>query len=521
MGFSKKIKEDALIATARRCCVCKEFSGRNIEIHHIIHQNEGGENTFENAIPLCFDCHANAGHYNSKHPRGMRFAPVELRRHRDNWYDLVKKGTYLNSENEILQNYFVCNSFETVWEIINGDFENFPIQPIKVIKNELFNYLKSAAKFHKNKERELTLEGSTYKGIEGYLKAFPNVKPESNQWNQDEYKRGLDTPEIIEKISPNDFVTNYLVNNGASPNDIAKVEYIEYGCAAGSYENYYLRPAKVVFLSLTNSSNESIFLTSLEELKFPTGGFVELNSISTTPEIQLYNDLVINAGESVVVPICISLFPFDDKEDVEERMTYTHLPNDKSQDLRKVNENSFGNHPTIGPRNKVITAHFNSSDSINQVEIRPVDLANLLLISRFWEFGSCPHMFGKQKTENKWIYLGELFSSHPNKKQHVKLDLALIGNTTFSHLKIIELEQEITILEKVTLDNKVILKDIKLSKGEEIVIDISDNKTIEFHGHYNLIENVNYIYNDILKEKKIRFYGVDLNAACRREANIH
>ena len=35
MGFSKEIKVQALVASARRCCVCKEFKGRNIEVHHI------------------------------------------------------------------------------------------------------------------------------------------------------------------------------------------------------------------------------------------------------------------------------------------------------------------------------------------------------------------------------------------------------------------------------------------------------------------------------------------------------
>lgn len=32
MAFSNKIKEVALVASARRCCVCKEFVGRNIEV---------------------------------------------------------------------------------------------------------------------------------------------------------------------------------------------------------------------------------------------------------------------------------------------------------------------------------------------------------------------------------------------------------------------------------------------------------------------------------------------------------
>lgn len=50
MGFSREIKEQVFVASARICCVCKEFVGRNIEVHHIIQASKGGENIFENAI---------------------------------------------------------------------------------------------------------------------------------------------------------------------------------------------------------------------------------------------------------------------------------------------------------------------------------------------------------------------------------------------------------------------------------------------------------------------------------------
>lgn len=58
----------------------------------------GGDSTFENCIPLCFDCHSEAGHYNSLHPKGTKYSPSELRKHRDNWYQSVKKLEHLESE---------------------------------------------------------------------------------------------------------------------------------------------------------------------------------------------------------------------------------------------------------------------------------------------------------------------------------------------------------------------------------------------------------------------------------------
>ncbi len=64
-----------------------------MELHHIVPESNGGKSTFENCIPLCFDCHADAGHYNPKHPKGTKYSPTELKKHRDNWYSAIRQLT--------------------------------------------------------------------------------------------------------------------------------------------------------------------------------------------------------------------------------------------------------------------------------------------------------------------------------------------------------------------------------------------------------------------------------------------
>ncbi len=90
MPFSRKVKEDALVACGRCCSICHKFCGTKIEVHHIREESEGGDNTADNAIPLCFDCHADMRSYDHKHPKGNKYSEPELKRHRDNWYDKVK-----------------------------------------------------------------------------------------------------------------------------------------------------------------------------------------------------------------------------------------------------------------------------------------------------------------------------------------------------------------------------------------------------------------------------------------------
>lgn len=41
---------------------------------------------------MCFDCHAEVGHYNDKHPRGNKFSANELQGHRDQWLEICKNN---------------------------------------------------------------------------------------------------------------------------------------------------------------------------------------------------------------------------------------------------------------------------------------------------------------------------------------------------------------------------------------------------------------------------------------------
>jgi len=80
-----------LVACHRCCCVCHRFCGVKMEIDHITQQADEGPSTYENAIPVCLECHAEIHSYNPRHPRGRKFQPGELRAHRDQWLSICKE----------------------------------------------------------------------------------------------------------------------------------------------------------------------------------------------------------------------------------------------------------------------------------------------------------------------------------------------------------------------------------------------------------------------------------------------
>jgi len=91
MSFPKKIADEVLVKSGRRCSICNKFCGTKIELHHIKPKYQGGEDIVDNCILLCFDCHADVGSYNSNHPKGKKYSEKELKMHREKLYEKMVK----------------------------------------------------------------------------------------------------------------------------------------------------------------------------------------------------------------------------------------------------------------------------------------------------------------------------------------------------------------------------------------------------------------------------------------------
>ena len=85
--FPETVRRKCLLWCDRRCCLCKKACGIDIIVHHIVRAEQGGTNTMDNAIPLCYECHARVEHYNAKHPLGSRISPQEQKERREQVYE--------------------------------------------------------------------------------------------------------------------------------------------------------------------------------------------------------------------------------------------------------------------------------------------------------------------------------------------------------------------------------------------------------------------------------------------------
>lgn len=148
MAFSEEIKIKAMIACGRCCCVCHKFCGNNMEVHHIKARAEGGQDIYENAIPLCFDCHAEVRQYDSKHPKGIKFTEKELIMHRDEWYRKVKQGVDKKNEKK--------ERIEPLKILHQKDYQNIMLHKIDEGK-QLISYIDGTCGINYDEETQ-TLE---------------------------------------------------------------------------------------------------------------------------------------------------------------------------------------------------------------------------------------------------------------------------------------------------------------------------------------------------------------------------
>lgn len=91
MAFSRNDVDALLVQCHRCCCICHRFCGVKIETDHITPKADNGPDTIDNAIPVCFECHAEIHSYNDRHPRGRKFRPEELQCHKEQWLKVCQE----------------------------------------------------------------------------------------------------------------------------------------------------------------------------------------------------------------------------------------------------------------------------------------------------------------------------------------------------------------------------------------------------------------------------------------------
>lgn len=491
MPFPSKVREQALVAAARHCCVCHRYKGVKVEVHHIVPETKGGTNRLDNAIALCFDCHADAGHYDPEHPRGTKFSPDELRRARDTWYDIVQRDEIAPpSETDTLYcRYLICKTFEAFREVTVGNLSRMPFDKPFVVVNEVQRFHARLIENHPSGDRREQEWGDSFENREVYAKAHPDVRIVERSWiDLYPYFEAIRKPSIEElrqKLAPSDVVTRLLVENGVPAREISLVLAYDEVCGEAHFQEIYrIRPLWALYLAATNLRSNPVTLQSmLCEMEQPAGlGYRYLTQrLASAATEEPFPAAAIPAGATAIVPLATLLGPVEETT-VE---TFSEEIQDLQIDLiQKVSHDDLGSAyartAMIGPAMWPRELRLIDGGTPRQQQVHEFNLSNLYMIDRAWLIGSCPHLFACDSRLNTHRYIGELFAREPGITQTHRVQV----HPGVRALVISELEPERTIIEEISVNGIVHIAGALLSQGQSLKLEVSTGDRIVIVGRY-------------------------------------
>jgi 5-methylcytosine-specific restriction endonuclease McrA len=491
MPFSPTVRDRALVSAARHCCVCHRYKGAKVEVHHIVPESKGGASDDANAITLCFDCHADAGHYNPQHPRGTKFSPAELRRHRDEWHAMVRGNNIqpLDTPDTLYCRFLLCKNFGAIREVTIGDLSNIPVPQPLLVTNEIRVFQRLIVDAHPLKYRHDKEWGDSYPDRDAYIAQHPDV-PLLELGTMENYpyfeaSRVPSARELQEKLAPRDGPTRMLLEGGVTPNNIATVFGYWERCGEDRFQEIYrLRPIWAIYLAATNLAQHSVSLTEIKGAKHSTTEIAYRPFATTCDEpdsLYALPSVPVPPNGTMLFPVATILGPTND---IGPEIFSQDSAQLSTGQIQVVSHASISASPTrdsalIGPAYWPRTISFQSGASTRQEQlIHEFNLSNLYTIDRYWEAGSCPHLFSIRN--GKWLYCGELFARRPG---NLEVEQIIVRKGTTA-LLICELELETTMIEEIRLNGQIIKDYLTLSTGEVVQIPVRHGDVVTLRGYY-------------------------------------
>lgn len=491
MAFADSVRHDALVKSIRRCCVCHRFNGVGVEVHHIKPQASGGQDTLDNAIALCFDCHTAAGHYNPKHPRGTKYSPKELRQHRDEWWAQVKASGLADPAPEDLPDYYVrhliCMDYEAAKELLRFDKQNLPFDFDYLEENRVADFMRHVLEDDLPFTWAMSLksEGNYWGSDIGHesLKAFHDAHPNFQGANQ----RQLE----LDDFGPDRIRSELLLKcfkEGLPGEQLGRAIMHKEECGESGYAYYYsVRRPVFVFLHIKNTSDIPIILEAFISERRDIN---ELRPIPytmsiTNPTNRDMAPLRLEPGQSVLAPEMVLLTDphYDDYTMVWSE--YNNLSLEQGQDFgfRNSSSEQTQDYYLIGPSERVVGFRANCQRESRSFPVHSFDPNRCYMIARYWHVGSCPHVFF-QTTDRVWVYGGEILADGYN----LETVSAFIIPASTSRMRISEIEIEITKIWSLKVNGQEQLNaSITLQRGDNCDLEVEGGDRVLIIGSYSAV----------------------------------
>lgn len=292
--------------------------------------------------------------------------------------------------------------------------------------------------------------------------------------------------ELLQRFAPDDPLLRQLMEAGVAPEELCvALGYFEECGEAGFVELYRFRPLWGVFLAVTNMSNTTLFLRSMEG-SFTSGGQVlfrpfEDTSLETAGVVDLPG-APLAPNMTAIIPVGIALAPLhhvveDEWSSVETELERARIQLVRHTSIAPADRAAFR---LLGPAWRPTRIRFEVQQLSRYQEVHALDLSNLYTVSRHWQMGSCPHLFLRSASCGRLAYWRELFARQPCSD----LEEFLFPPEGYDQVLIAELEDETTHVHRLRIGGRVILESLRIHRGAVVNIDLKTASLVTAEGRY-------------------------------------
>lgn len=453
----------------------------------------GGSDEIENAIALCYKCHADAGHYNPKHPRGTRFKPSELNRHRDDHWAAVAAGRVPTDDpllaGALQVRHLICLSYDLAKEVIGARFENEHFSAKRVLPNNVSRFMSGVlAEDLPIPRNSGATDGVAPPGFLWHEQSFPTRDELAKA--HPELATADERPLRREDFGPGRIRTKLLlacIDAGVSPASIGALTTWYNQCGEDAWLlEYRLRRPLFVFTEVSNRGSQDLTIT---EIVGRAGGRTGLEprlvgSPADENETLRMPPIALAPGASLIVPSAVLLSPpgeddlsFEWVDRVERdfaEIAYTGYTDARG----RLPDDAY---LKIGPSFEITSMSVAGLNGPATVGSRPLDLGRVYLLGQGWLMGSCPHAV-VELNSGTLVHVGEILSGAWEKTGiHT---LVMPADAVILHIA--EFEFETTTITQVRVNGRLIGDErAEITRGERLSIAVQPGDKVVVHGFYS------------------------------------
>jgi len=403
------------------------------------------------------------------------------------WYETVRRNPIQQPlyDDVLYCRYLLCKDYEAIREISAANLSQLPISDVMGVQNEVLDFQKSVSR---NSERQTTVYGPRFATDAEFVASYPQATVVRDEMQHEHpYFEAIWCPTQAELalLASEDALLSNLLSEGMPTAELVRAGAFFDPCGADGLQVVYrVRDLWCVYLAVTNVVADQIVLEALEcsAVRVPGVGSRPLE----TPRCGSFDSVslpraAVQSGSTVLFPVATILSPIDEPLEEVWHSIRQDLPRGSVQELSHADYSGAGDARLIGPALWPTSIRIRRASTAGVQQIHEFALGNLYVLNRYWECGSCPHLFFHSSSKRAPAYVGELFAREPDVEQTQTLEVPHGAEW----LVIAELEPEITHIAEILIDGGVVLRDRVLRRGDQIAIWVSDARHILLRGRYH------------------------------------